>query len=272
MRKGYYFIILILSTLLTGCLDMVYSLDSKVNAEETRTETFKVANDSDFSIENINGDIKIVSSSNDMIEIVIRKTTSKDKSELANAKVIIDKKSDHTYVKTEYLKKKVKVNVYYTVKLPKKVNLKNVELVNGSVNINDVKGKSIKVECVNGNITVNSVEGNISLESVNGNIDIKNSSMIKEIETVNGSIKSEIRKVADNSEISTVNGSVKLYIDDEANMSLRAETMNGSILIENDKIISKTKKKNKFYGKIGNGKNEMNVSSMNGSIKVYNLN
>ncbi|NOR45169.1 MAG: hypothetical protein GQ534_06230, partial [Candidatus Delongbacteria bacterium] len=65
--------------------------------------------------------------------------------------------------------------------------------------------------------------------------------------------------------------SVKLYIDDEANISLRAETMNGSVLIENDKIISKTKKKNKFYGKIGDGRSNMNISSMNGSIKVYKL-
>ncbi|MBN2789673.1 MAG: DUF4097 family beta strand repeat protein [Candidatus Delongbacteria bacterium] len=265
-------LILTIALLVSGCMDMLYSISDEVKAEQTTTEYIVPQDGAVIIVENINGNVDFSRSVSNKIEIGIRKTTPKDEAELKKAKVVIDDNQGNIVIKTEYLEKNVKVSVHYSIKLPENAYLGSVDLVNGSLKIADIKVKDAVFECVNGNITITKVRGAVSAESVNGNITVKDTPVINSLESMNGSISAEIIDVSNRIEIETMNGNIKLYISDKENILLTAETTNGSVNNTNSSLNVDKIKKTKLKGSLGNAKYDLEVATMNGSITLNDLN
>ncbi len=143
--------------------------------------------------------------------------------------------------------------VDYTVMVPFGASLADIELVNGSLVVDKVQGE-IKADTVNGSINIQGVADDLELNSVNGSIKATYQQIDKQIDDI---------------ELATVNGSIKLYMPDDLNATIDAETMHGSIKtafgLSSDKKMFSGRS---LSGTVGSGDIRINLESVNGSIKV----
>jgi bifunctional DNA-binding transcriptional regulator/antitoxin component of YhaV-PrlF toxin-antitoxin module len=181
-----------------------------------------------------------------------------------------------------------KNSVDYEIKVPDHVVISEVRTTNGKIDLNGIKGPS-ELVTTNGKIEVENVEGDIEAQSTNGKIDVENvngfvsgrttngkidvkSEGIKDLNTTNGKIKAEIKKIKENIEIRTTNGPVKLHLPSSLNAVLELSVTNGEIDVDDIPLEIISKHKNKYIkGKMGEGGPEISVSTTNGKIKVRKL-
>lgn len=177
--------------------------------------------------------------------------------ELERISILMEQRDNEVMVETKYQQsgwnkgyRSGKVN--YVVNLPVTVTKTEIDLVNGSLTVNDVLGR-IDADLVNGSIDVSGITGTSKLHSVNGSVSARFSDL------------EQVEKV----KINTVNGSIKVYLPADAQIKVNAETMHGSIKSDFGLKIEK----NLFSGKqmegvVGNGATKLSLDSVNGSIKV----
>lgn len=230
---------------------------TSVLAKETKTieKFFEVGSGASFSIENINGSIDIESTNGDRIEMIAT-LTAKDEAALERIEILTNQTGNDVTVSTEYEQNRWGKNnsggVEYTIKLPANVTSTDVELVNGGLMMEGISGE-VDAELVNGAIEATGLNGTGQFNSVNGSIKLT----YDDLANVN-------RIDAD-----TVNGSIKIYLPDEANIKVDAETMHGSIKTD----YGLKAKKNLFAGRhlkgsVGSADTKLKLESVNGSIKV----
>jgi len=234
------------------------SLSAFADINETIENSFIVEDNSTFSLSNINGSVDIVSWNENNIKVVatIEADNQEDRDRI---KVNMNQSGKRVSVMTEYEKshrnnRHSSGEVSYKVWVPAKTNLEDIELVNGSLTIEDVHGE-VEAQLVNGSIKATGLQKDSELSSVNGSI--------------KAYYQSFDSSMVDDVEIETVNGSIKLYLPDDANAKLDIDTMHGSIKTD----FGLRAEKNSFVGKnlkgnIGQGGAKISLESVNGSIKV----
>lgn len=220
------------------------------NHEETIEKAFKLDKNGEFSIKNINGKISI--QTHDKDEALVKATkTAKKKEDLANVKVKFDHSGNTLAVTTKREKSRSNVKVSYEVWLPKNLKKSTIKTVNGAV---DIDGTFKRVNS----------------STVNGKLHLQGSIGDAEFETVNGSIGVYCKtKLAGDIEAQTVNGSVKMEFPKKSDFKFEADTLNGGISSD----FSEISIKKGFIGKsakgvIGDGKYNVSVETVNGSIKI----
>lgn len=227
-------------------------------AEETKTveQTFNVSAAARFSLENVNGRVDIEQGQSGVIEVVAI-ATAKNDSDLERIEIEMEQEGNKVSVETKYKesgwgKRNGSGSVEYKVKLPEGMSVTDVDLVNGSLSIANISGE-ISADLVNGSLTVEGLSGDGKFNSVNGSITLKYNDLAN----------------VDGIEADTVNGSIKVYLPDNADIKVDAETMHGSIKSD----FNLTAKKSLFSGKhmkgsVGSGNTSLSLDSVNGSIKV----
>ncbi len=231
------------------------------DVSEKIEQAYAVDTSSEFSIHNINGSVKITSWQASEIKIVGVKE-AKNQSDLDRIIVNIEQQGNSVKVETEYEKESSSFrnhshsgHVSFEIFLPKDIKATEVDLVNGSLVIDEVGGM-IDADLVNGSIKVSDATGNSKLQSVNGSIKVNYQRLSEDVDKIS---------------LNTVNGSIKLYLPDNANAEVSAETMHGSLKsefgLEVDKNLFTGKEMN---GTIGSGHTQIRLESVNGSIKVMN--
>jgi DUF4097 and DUF4098 domain-containing protein YvlB len=167
-------------------------------------------------------------------------------------KINIDSQPDQLKIDTVYPKgiRNVNVSVKYEITVPKTINLSKIETVNGSVEISGIEGY-IKTQTVNGSINI--IGGNTVFA-----------------ETVNGSIKANLSGFSSNekAKFETVNGSINLYLSENLDADLDAETVNGKITTDVALTSSNLSEKKHLKGKLGKGGPKLNLETVNGSITI----
>lgn len=184
--------------------------------------------------------------------------TADDQEDRDRIKIQFHQSSNDVSVETEYEKQlpwgrnDSSGRVDYKVMVPFGASLAEIDLVNGLLVIDKVKGE-IKANTVNGAINVQGLADDVELNSVNGSI----KATYHQIDNI------------DDIDLTTVNGSIKLYLPSELSATINAETMHGSIktafgLSSNKKMFSGRN----LSGSVGRGDININLESVNGSIKV----
>ena len=230
-------------------------VSAQINEEIARS--FSVANQSDFSLNNINGTVTIISWQESNIKVLanISAQTQESRDDMT---INMAQQGQSVTVSTDYKENGYRYNkqsakVDYQVWLPADTNLSDIELINGSLIIKNISGK-IAAQVVNGSIKASGLSGNSEISSVNGSVDV-----VYSLDATN----------VNNIELETVNGSIKLYLPENINADITADTMHGNI-----KTAFDLKAKNNSFigrnlrGKIGSGGSKINLDSVNGSIKV----
>jgi len=249
----------LLKKLFAGTLMTVLTLSVQAEVIDKIEKSFTVDESSQFSLENINGAVEIISWDQQVIQV---KATIKADNQEDRDRVSIDmqQNSRGVIVETRYKKESSwgfnnnqSGNVTYEVMVPKDVNLSSIELVNGSLIIENVQGE-VNAELVNGSIKAAGIMSNSDIASVNGSIKVAYKSQASNFKQV---------------KLQTVNGSIKLILPDNISASVDAETMHGSI--KNDFGLSNDEESfmgKSLQGDIGSGDARVSLESVNGSIKI----
>jgi DUF4097 and DUF4098 domain-containing protein YvlB len=242
---------------LGSALSCTFAFSAYADITDTIERSFDVNTNSKFSLNNTNGEVEITSWSDRVIKV--EATINADSQDaMDRVEVNMQQNGQTVSVETDYEDKlawgrKGAAKVTYRVWLPMETELSEIELVNGSLRIDNVSGE-IKAQVVNGSIKATGLTKNSEISSVNGSIKVHYQSVSSALNDIN---------------IETVNGSIKLYLPSDINAKLDLDTMHGSIKTE----FGISSQENTFTGhnlrgEIGAGNINVSMESVNGSIKV----
>jgi len=247
----------ILKSVCMATLMLTCSLQIQAKVVDEIEKTFKVDSDSSFRLDNINGSLDIIGWNKDVIKVtaVITADNQRDRDRIS---IDMVQNSRGVNVETRYAKKSTSKNLHsgkvdYTIRVPFDAQLPSIELVNGSLTIENVMGE-INAELVNGEIFATGLAGDSEISSENGSINVKYQKVASQLNNII---------------LEAVNGSVKLYLPDEISASVNVETVHG--IIKND--FGLKAEKGMFVGhfltgSIGSGDVDISIDSVNGSVKV----
>ena len=263
MKKRYLCSLIIL---------LVFVFSSLISAT-TLTKNFEKSYDFEqggsVSVKSINGSIELSSWNKNKVEIQAEikvKAGSRRKAEdlLEKVEIIIDYDSDKISIEGEYPRRcnnrsffdslfgsNSNVTIKYWIKVPKETD--------------------IDLKSTNGRVTADDITGLVDLSTTNGSIEASNIQGSVDAHTTNGAIKVQLNKFKNNNRIilKTVNGSVKLSLPDDAKADVKASTVNGSISTDFPLTIRGKFIKKNLDGEINGGGGRISLSTVNGSISIY---
>jgi len=130
-------------------------------------------------------------------------------------------------------------------------------------------GVRFSASTVNGDVTATALKSDADLSTVNGGIHASTSGTV-EAETVNGSIDAAMGRADWTGEASftTVNGELDLTLPGNLSAEVRAETVNGDLESDFPLTVSGKFGPRHLRGTIGNGGRRLNLTTVNGSIRL----
>ncbi len=170
----------------------------------------------------------------------------------ANTLRIESKYEDADWSNRPNLKERQPAWVNYTLRVPRRVELASVSLVNGDLSVQDLEGP-VRAQTVNGTLLALNLEGEAELSTVNGKLEARFEALDPSA-TIN---------------LSTVNGSVTLTLPNDADANISASTLSGSIRnaygmkVRRGRYVGRS-----MDGQIGNGGAEINLESVNGRLRI----
>lgn len=245
-----------LLAMITLATSLSFSANAKVN--ETIEKSFELTGKGQLILENVNGDVTIESWAEKSVKVTAY-MVAKDQESLDRIEVKMKQSSNRITVETDYQsndgdwgRNSSGGSVDYTVMVPADIDLRELDLVNGSLVITNVSGE-LNADVVNGSIEATGLASDVEVESVNGSVNLTFDDSAKSIDV----------------EVETVNGSIRLYFPENFGAKVAASTGNGSI--KTDFGLQGTK--GKYYGtdlegSFGDDSSELELESVNGSIKV----
>jgi len=226
-------------------------------------QTYALSADGRVSLENINGAVHITGWDRNEVQVDAVKRAH-EQLKLDEAKIVVESNSTSISIRTEYPSHDHTFNwggndnpasVEYTVHVPKHARLDKVDLVNGSLDIQEVAG-------------------DVHASSVNGKVLAKDLAGRTEISTVNGRTEAEFRQLPKSHiEASSVNGSVLVTIPSDANADVHASTVSGGISsdfgfnVRRESFVG-----HNLDGRLGSGGTNIDLSNVNGSIQLRHAN
>ena len=237
-------------TLLSTCV--------QADVVEKIEKTFEGSNNTSFQLSNVNGSVDITSWGNSTIKVTATITTD-NQDDRDNIVIDMQQTSSGLTIETRYKERESwghnsrTGKVEYVVMVPINSTLSAINLVNGSLSIENVKG-SVNAELVNGSIKAIGLASNSELSSVNGSIKVSYSELATSLERI---------------AIETVNGSIKVSVPKSLHATVEAETMHGNI--KTDFGLSAKKSfigGRHLSGEIGSGAVDITMKSVNGSVKL----
>jgi len=145
-----------------------------------------------------------------------------------------------------------RLEVQYRLKVPKGAVLNEIGSVNGPITLSNFTNV-IKASAVNGGIIANNLRGRVDLSTVNG-----------EVKAGFDSLNSGTSLALD-----TVNGKVNLEVPSDINATIKADSLNGSIINEFGLPVRKGKPVGRdLHGRIGTGEVQIKLSAVNGGLFI----
>ena len=130
-------------------------------------------------------------------------------------------------------------------------------------------GVVLDANTVNGGVDVAGLQSDVFATTVNGGIKLSTSGLAK-ASTVNGSIQASIGRADWTGELDfeTVNGSITVEMPADVGARVRASTVNGGMETDFPLTITGKFSNKSMNGTIGGGGRDLNLSTVNGSIRL----
>jgi DUF4097 and DUF4098 domain-containing protein YvlB len=250
--------------LVTICALLAFALRAEAGPHrgsltEEFHQTYPITPDGRVELSNINGDVHISSWDRNEVKVdAVKYADTKEK--LDEAKIEVDAGKEYVSIRTKYREHDLTFNrwshnnpatVEYTLTVPRKVRLDEINLVNGALDLTGVSGE-VRASCVNGRLQAKNLAGEAKLSTVNGRLD------------------AAFDQIASNSiEMNSVNGGIELTIPSNSNARIEASTVSGGI--DNDFGMHAS---HHFVGhnldsELGNGGAHIHLSDVNGRIEIH---
>lgn len=234
-------------------------------ADETESfeKTYPLNANGRVNLSNVNG--SIIVEGWDRNEVKLQYTKVADtKERLADVEVRIDSRADYFSAEVDYGNwrkgtdgwRSGRLNVEFTLMVPRGAMLNEIETVNGSVTVSNFTN-FVRISAVNGSVKATNIRGTARLSTVNGEVD------------------ADFDRLESGSKINaeTVNGRVKLSIPSDSNATIKADSLNGSITTDFGLPVRKGKYVGRdLHGKLGSGDVQIRLESVNGTLNVSRKN
>ncbi len=217
-------------------------------------KTYPVSSNPRVSLSNVNGSVEISGWDRNEVQVLATKHANTQE-KLARLQIVVNASKDSVSIKTEMPSgnNNNPGSVDYEIRVPRTASLDKVDTVNGSVEVNGIKG-NVRISSVNGKVMGRALTADMELSTVNGVVDC-------EAAELSGSNRVKL---------STVNGSVELTLPRDASARLTANTVNGHISSNMGLPV-----KNHFpVGSsldttLGSGSARVELNSVNGGISIH---
>ena len=260
-------------------------------------QTFDAASIKNLKLENTNGNIELAVWDRAEIHVkAVKRVRSigrkKAQEKLKRLQIEVTPEGDTLTIRTVTPKGKKsrsffggnKGSVNYEIKLPKQMNV-DARTSNGRLSSQGVEGEQ-NYRSSNGKVVIQEVSGNVVARTNNGTVEITDSAGTIRIKTTNGTIRawnvsgglsakttngtiraSFAKPPSGEVELATTNGTVRLALPEGTNADLHARTVNGSIRTDFPLTV-RGKIGKRVDGKLGEGGLKMDLSTVNGSIRI----
>jgi hypothetical protein len=225
--------------------------------EEVR-QTYPLAENGRLSVGNVNGSVRL--SAWDRPEVKLEAIKSaRTKKDLDRLQIEIGSGTGWLSIRTKYPESRgwwrwfrgSSGSVDYTLTVPRGARLEDISNVNGSIEIEGVRGP-VKASSVNGVLRAEGLAGSAELSSVNGAVRAAFVSL------------AQVESISAN----TVNGAVELDLPAGANADVSASTVNGSI--SGDVAVTKNWPVGAgVKAQLGQGGTKVNLSTVNGAVGIH---
>lgn len=130
-------------------------------------------------------------------------------------------------------------------------------------------GVALHASSVNGGIEADGLQSDVHASTVNGGIDVSTSGLAK-ANTVNGSIKASMGRAdwTGDLDFQTVNGSITVEMPASVGARVKASTVNGGMETDFPLTIQGKFSNRSMEGTIGGGGRDLNLETVNGSIRL----
>jgi len=225
-------------------------------------QTYPLSATGRVNLGNINGGVKIKVWDRAAVQVdAIKKAYRRER--LAEAQIEVTATEENIRIKTEYPDQTQNFRnderryenpaiVEYALTVPRKATLESIELVNGPLDIEGVEG-NVKASSINGPVTARGLMGEAKLSTVNGPLQVTFTQL------------DESKAIS----LGSVNGNLTLVIPSDANASIRAGTVHGSISndfgmqVKHGEYVG-----HNLDGQIGNGGARIKLGNVNGTINI----
>lgn len=265
LRKSTVFVIALLFLAATASF-------ARADYREDFSKTVPLKAGGMFSLENVNGQVRVSTWKEDKVEIKAVKVAKKDEKDLKEVEILVDASEGRVAVKAVWPKfpRNVKVHVDFDVKIPEGVNVEDADTVNGSVEITGRYGR-VAAGTTNGQVSVENASGELEASTTNGSVKVRKFEGRVRARTTNGNVRLEGLSFKDGVDAKTTNGSIHLGIEspESLNAELRARTTNGSISVDFPVTLQNLRQSRRLLeARIGQGGPEIALQTTNGSITI----
>jgi DUF4097 and DUF4098 domain-containing protein YvlB len=236
-----------------------HAADHRGALTEEFHQTYALSPNGRVELDNINGDVHISVWDQNQVKVdAIKYADTKER--LDEAKIEISSGADYLSIKTKYPDGDNRWNrgwhndpatVEYTLTIPRKARLDEVNLINGSLDISGAGGE-VRASCINGRMDAKDLAGRAKLSTINGRLEAR-------FDQLPGS---EV-------ELNSVNGEVNLTIPSDSHAEVEASTVSGSIhndfglRVNNHRFVG-----HDLRGELGNGGTHIRLENVNGRIDI----
>ena len=239
--------------------DKSYSDDSEFTEKDEFRQSYTLAAGASVRLSGINGAVDVETASGNTAEVhVVR--SARNKSDLDYHKIIVEQTASGLVVRGEKDKNDSgrdrdgnnrQVRQRVTMRIPR-----NVEFTASGIN---------------GRATVGEIEGPVHLSGINGRVDVAQARGYTDISGINGSVTMFISQLTERGiRVSGVNGRVELKFGEALNADLSVSGINGAVNTDglpNVTVQGRISRQN-FNARIGAGGAPINVSGVNGSVRL----
>ncbi len=246
---------------LSALLLATFTTFASADVTDVINKQYAFDQDGKIALSNINGDVSISACNCSEVNLVATITAS-DQETRDRINIEIDSSESNLSIKTKYAKQKERFghndshsNVTYELQVPNDVFLRDLNLINGDLNISGVTGK-LNADLINGDLKSDGMTSDTNVNTVNGGMYLTFKSLDN----------------ADKIKLDSVNGAIVVRVPSDANVKVDANTVGGKI--SNDFGIKVKKGKyvgSSMHGSIGDGSIRLSMNNVNGKIKLKTL-
>lgn len=229
--------------------------DSEFTERDEFRQSYTLAPGAQVRVSGMNGSVDVETSAGGAAEVYVLRT-ARNRSDLDYHKVIVEQTATGLVVRGENEKgdgwrgdnRQVRQRVM--MKIPRNVDF--------------------TASGINGKATVGELDGPVKLSGINGRVDVAQARGYVDISGINGAVTMLIAQVSERGiRVSGVNGSVALRFDGALNADLSVNGINGSVNADMPNVMLQGRvSRTSFNAKIGGGGAPINVSGVNGSVKL----
>ena len=251
---------------ITSLLLAAVALPASAQSPEFRWHG-RLANGKRVEVKGVNGDVRAVFTSGSEVEVTAAKHS---------------RRSDPDDVKIEVIEHDGGVTICAVYPTPRRARQENICEVGDSWHTsnenNDVvvdfevkipAGVVFNGRTVNGEMSAEGLKADVQASTVNGSVRVTTTGLA-EASTVNGSVYVEMGRAdwSNDLEFSTVNGGITIVLPSVLNTEIRASTVNGDMTTDYPLTITGRFGPRRMRGTIGSGGRSLNLSTVNGEIRL----